>query len=86
MWGGRYYKKDFSQTLSLMNEEYGSIYRWPGMFGRPPMVITHNPLDFENVLRNEGIWPNRPGSETMVHHRNKHRVDYFQGVEGLITS
>ena len=86
LWGGRYHKKDFSQILNLMKEDYGSIHRWPAMFGREGMVVTHNPEDFEKIFRNEGIWPERRGSETLQHHRTNYRSSYFQGVEGLISS
>ncbi|XP_033255024.1 probable cytochrome P450 12a5, mitochondrial [Drosophila miranda] len=40
--------------------------------------------DFEAVFLNEGVWPHRPGSDTLRYHRKTHRKDFFQGVEGAL--
>ena len=84
--GGKYYKMDFSKSLVLMKQHYGPIYRWPSLFGRPAMVTTHNPDDFERIFRNEGVWPHRPGLDIMRYHRSVYRADYFQGIEGVATT
>ncbi|TMW39771.1 hypothetical protein DOY81_015149, partial [Sarcophaga bullata] len=84
--GGRYAKMDSTQMLNAFKEDYGNIARLPGFFGREDVVMTHNVEDFEKVLRNEGIWPNRPGSEALHYHRNVHRAEFFQGIEGLIAT
>ncbi|XP_061391258.1 cytochrome P450 CYP12A2-like [Musca vetustissima] len=81
---GKYAKLDSSEMMLAFREDMGPIARIPTLFGKEGFVITHNPHDFEKTLRNEGIWPNRPGSEALIYHRSVHRGDVFQGVEGLI--
>ncbi|XP_013107493.1 cytochrome P450 CYP12A2 [Stomoxys calcitrans] len=82
--GGKYAKLDTSQMMLAFKEDMGPIARMKGALGRPDIVMTHNPHDFERTLRNEGIWPVRPGSESLYYHRSVHRPDIFQGVEGLL--
>ncbi|XP_034489144.1 probable cytochrome P450 12a4, mitochondrial isoform X2 [Drosophila innubila] len=82
--GGKYKNMDLTQLMLAMRKDYGEFFRMPAIFGSDPMVMTYNPKDFETVYRHEGIWPHRPGSDTIRHHREKYRKDFFQGVEGLI--
>ncbi|KAH8417248.1 hypothetical protein KR222_007047 [Zaprionus bogoriensis] len=84
--GGKYRNMGLSQLVLAVREDYGDILRMPTIFGSTPMVSTYNPKDFEVVYRHEGIWPHRPGSDTMRYHREEFRKDFFQGVEGLIPS
>lgn len=84
--GGRYRNMDLSQLVLAIRDDYGDILRMPTIMGSTAMVATYNPKDFETVYRNEGIWPHRPGSDTMRYHREEYRKDFFQGVEGLIPS
>ncbi|XP_073817038.1 cytochrome P450 CYP12A2-like [Musca autumnalis] len=84
--GGKFVNVDIADMIMTLHAELGPICKMKGVFGRPDMVITHNPRDFETLIRNEGIWPNRPGSEGLSYHRRVHRADFFQGVEGLIPS
>ena len=84
--GGRYSNMDSTQMMNAFKEDFGNIARLPGFFGREGFVITHNVEDFEKVLRNEGVWPFRPGSEALHYHRNVHRAEFFQGTEGLIAT
>lgn len=67
-------------------EELGSIAKFNGFFGQKDVVVTHNADDFEVVLRNEGIWPVRPSLEALHYHRTVHRAEYFQGVEGILST
>ncbi|XP_013107499.2 cytochrome P450 CYP12A2 [Stomoxys calcitrans] len=82
--GGRYAKLDSTQLMLAFKEDMGPIARLKGVFGRPDFVVTHNPQDFEITFRNEGIWPLRPGMESMVYYRSKIRPEIFQGIEGLM--
>ncbi|XP_037942818.1 cytochrome P450 CYP12A2-like, partial [Teleopsis dalmanni] len=84
--GGDYHKLNSVKMMYKFHDKYGDICLMPAVFGRPPMLLTFNPADFETVFRNEGIWPDRPGSETLAYHREKHRVDFFQGTDGLIST
>ncbi|XP_054726672.1 probable cytochrome P450 12a5, mitochondrial [Anastrepha obliqua] len=84
--GGPYSKLDFSQLVTAMLKDYGPIFLMPAMPGRPSILVTHNPDDFENLFRNEGAWPIRPLSEAVRYYRNKLRADFFEGVEGVIAT
>ncbi|XP_050323953.1 probable cytochrome P450 12a5, mitochondrial [Bactrocera neohumeralis] len=84
--GGAYAKLDFQDLVTTMRTDYGPIFMLPAMMGRPNIVVTHNPDDFRNIFRNEGVWPIRPFSETIRYHRNKWRADFFAGVEGAIAT
>lgn len=84
--GGKYANLDSFNMLNAFKEDFGNVAYLPGFFGRQGFVITHNVEDFEKVLRNEGIWPKRPGSEYLQYHRHVHRKDFFQGVEGLLST
>ncbi|XP_061391259.1 cytochrome P450 CYP12A2-like [Musca vetustissima] len=84
--GGKFVNLDLTDMIMTLRSELGPICKMKGVFGRPDMVITHNPIDFETLLRNESVWPNRPGSDGLSYHRRVHRADFFQGVEGLIAS
>ncbi|XP_037815908.1 cytochrome P450 CYP12A2-like isoform X2 [Lucilia sericata] len=72
--------------LNAFKEDLGNVAFLPGFFGRKGFVITHNVEDFEKILRNEGIWPIRAGSDYLHYHRHVHRADFFQGIEGLLST
>ncbi|XP_068140583.1 probable cytochrome P450 12a4, mitochondrial [Drosophila tropicalis] len=82
--GGKYKNKDIIQMTMAMREDYGDIFIMPAMFGRPDLLTTHNPNDFEVVFRNEGVWPTRAGNETLLYHREHYSKNFFEGVEGLL--
>ncbi|XP_011188715.1 probable cytochrome P450 12a4, mitochondrial [Zeugodacus cucurbitae] len=84
--GGRYHKLDSTQMLRAMFAEHSDIFIMPGMMGRPDIILTQNPNDFEQIFRNEGVWPNRPSSLTLDYHRSELRADFYQGVEGIIAT
>lgn len=84
--GGKYYKYDSTQFLVALKEDLGSICKLPGAFGQTDMIITHNVQDFETLLRNEGVWPKRPGMEALNYHRSVYRKDFFKGTEGLLAT
>ena len=84
--GGKYAKMDTTQLFETFKKDMGNVSRVPGFFGRKELVLTHNVEDFEMVLRNEGIWPVRTGSEGIQYHRHVHRADFFQGIEGLLAT
>lgn len=84
--GGRYANLDATKLMLAMKEDFGDITLLKGMLGKKSFVVTHNPQDFEQVLRNEGIWPIRPGLEVLAHYRSVVRRDYYQGTEGLLST
>ncbi|XP_037824421.1 cytochrome P450 CYP12A2-like [Lucilia sericata] len=84
--GGKYYKMGPADLMMALKRDLGNIARLHGYFGREDMVVTHNVDDFVTVLRNEGIWPARPGLDAIHYYRHVYRRDFFQGVEGIITT
>ncbi|XP_064536704.1 cytochrome P450 CYP12A2-like [Drosophila montana] len=70
----------------MLQDGDGNIVMLKSIFGKPPLIITQNPDDFETVYRHDGIWPYRKGFELLNYHRNVHRVDYFGVESGLVTS
>ncbi|XP_050331965.1 probable cytochrome P450 12e1, mitochondrial [Bactrocera neohumeralis] len=84
--GGVFHKKTFIEGISSLTLKYGDVYRFPAMFGKPESVMNLNPNDYPIIFRNEGIWPERRTFESLVYHRRVHRADFFQGVDGLLTT
>uniref|UniRef100_A0A1I8PMH2 Cytochrome P450 CYP12A2-like n=2 Tax=Stomoxys calcitrans TaxID=35570 RepID=A0A1I8PMH2_STOCA len=84
--GGKYANLDTSQLVLAIKRDMGPICRLSGLFGKPGMIMTHNPNDFKTILRNEGIWPERPNLEGLHYYRTVHRKDFLEGVEGLLAS
>lgn len=84
--GGKYYKLEFPDALLNMIEEHGPLFRMPSVFGKPELLVTHDPKHFETVLRNEGIWPERFGGDVLNHHRHEYRKDFYNGIEGIVAT
>ncbi|XP_054747205.1 probable cytochrome P450 12e1, mitochondrial isoform X1 [Anastrepha obliqua] len=84
--GGEYSKQTFIAAIGKMQKKYGDVFYFPSILGKPEMVIDLNPADYPIIFRNEGIWPERRGLETFAYHRNVHRADFFQGINGLVTT
>lgn len=68
-----------------MRVEYGSILKMPGLFGKKPMLITYEPIAYEQIYRAEGVWPHRMGMETFDHYRHTIRPDIFEKTGGLLS-
>ncbi|KAH8264316.1 hypothetical protein KR038_006388 [Drosophila bunnanda] len=83
---GKYKKMEQMEMFKAMQDDYGDVFFIDGLLGSPACVMTYNPKDFEVVFRNEGVWPFRPGSDSLRYHRTVHQKDFFQGVEGAIPS
>ncbi|XP_039964854.1 probable cytochrome P450 12e1, mitochondrial [Bactrocera tryoni] len=84
--GGLFSKKPFFTAIREMEKTYGQIFRFPGIFDKPEVVINLNPSDYSNIFRNEGLWPDRRIFETNLYHREKHRPELFKGVEGIVST
>lgn len=84
--GGKYTNLDTTQLMLAFRRDFGPIVYLKGSLGKPDAVMTNNPHDFEKALHNQGVWPMRPGMEYLSYHRQVHRKDIFQGVEGLLGS
>lgn len=81
---GKYYKAGLKQMHQKLNQEYGNVVSFPGMFGRPPMVFVYDPNDVETVFRNEGRWPDRRSFEFIQDYRKKLQPDLFKDSAGLL--
>ncbi|XP_017020158.1 probable cytochrome P450 12a4, mitochondrial [Drosophila kikkawai] len=84
--GGKYKNMELMDIFKSMRRDYGEIFFMPGMMGGPAFLSTHNPEDFEVVFRNEGVWPHRPGNDTLRYHREVYQKDFYDGVVGIIPS
>uniref|UniRef100_A0A182XZZ7 Uncharacterized protein n=2 Tax=Anopheles stephensi TaxID=30069 RepID=A0A182XZZ7_ANOST len=84
--GGRYYDLTGAELYGRWRDDYGELIRINGMFGRPDIVLTFRPEDFEKVFRTEGAWPIRRASETLSYYRQKVRPEVFGELSGLITT
>jgi cytochrome P450 family 12 len=81
--GGKFHQTSMLQINKMLQEELGTIYRLPGMFGQSTTVTTFDAEDIEYVHRNEGVYPFRRGMQTMKYFREKVRNDVFN-VGGLL--
>ncbi|XP_019847577.2 probable cytochrome P450 12e1, mitochondrial [Bactrocera dorsalis] len=84
--GGLFAKKPFFDAFREMGKTYGELFRFPGIFGKPEIIIDLNPSDYSVIFRNEGPLPYRRVFDTFVYHREKHRPEFFQGVDGIIST
>lgn len=81
--GGKYHNIDMVNLTKKLLEEYGKLVIMPGVFGRPPIVMTFEPEDFEKVFRNDSIWPHRKSLETLEYYRSTIRPDIYAEYGGL---
>jgi hypothetical protein len=47
--GGKFYKKSLQEIHVQMHAEFGSIVKFAGLFGRPPLLFVYDAKDFETV-------------------------------------
>ncbi|XP_037921785.1 probable cytochrome P450 12a5, mitochondrial isoform X2 [Hermetia illucens] len=83
--GGKFTTLNLGDVMEQYRQQYGNIFKMPGMFGKPETVLVFDPKDFEAIYRTEGVWPVRPSLETVAYYRKKVRPDIFStgglGVE-----
>ncbi|XP_062130644.1 cytochrome P450 CYP12A2-like isoform X1 [Drosophila sulfurigaster albostrigata] len=85
--GGKYDGADLNDiSKGLLKDANSDIVMLSGLFGKPPIVLTQNPDDFETVFRHDGAYPYRKGFELLNYYRTVYRKDYFGEEPGLITS
>lgn len=83
--GGRFYNLKLNELNEVLREDFGTIAKLPGMFGKRSLVLTYNPESFEKVFRTEGIWPVRRGIDTFEYYRKEVRPEVFKGRGGLVS-
>jgi cytochrome P450 family 12 len=81
--GGKFHQVTMPDVQKMLQDELGTIYRMPGMFGQNTNVSTFDAEDIEYIHRNEGVYPYRRGMETMKYFRAKVRPEIFD-IGGLI--
>jgi len=84
--GGRYYKMEFPDIMLDLRKRNGPLYRMAGVVGKSEILVSNDPAHFERVFRAEGPWPERNGNEILDYHRNQLRKDFYQGIEGVIST
>lgn len=82
---GKYYKIDIVDLHKSIISEFGDIMKMQGMLGKPDMLMCYNPVDFETVLRNDGIHPQRPAFQTLDYYRKSVRPEIFGEYSGLLS-
>lgn len=83
--GGKFSKLGVRDLHKRILVEYGPLVKFPGLFGKPTMVISYDPAHFEKVFRTEGVWPVRRGIYTFGYYRQKVRPEVFKGYAGLVS-
>lgn len=81
---GKYYKAGLKQIHAKLHSEYGSVVRFPGLFGRESLVFLYDADQVERVFRNEGQYPDRRSFEFIQQFREKYRPELFKGNGGLL--
>lgn len=82
--GGKYHNVNMIDLSNKMNEEYGDIAKFPGMFGQRDIIFNFDPNDVEKVFRHEGKFPKRRGLDTLEYFRGTYRKDWFEKGAGLV--
>lgn len=84
--GGRYYKLPMIEMMTKFRQDFGSILRLPGSFGRKDIVMLFSPDDIEKVHRNEGKMPIRRGIDSVAYFRKNYRQDIYKDAPGIVTT
>lgn len=66
-------------------QQYGELVFIPGTFGKRDMVMCFNPNHIEQIYRNEGKYPMRPGFPSLNFYRKTKGLIDFDGFQSLIT-
>lgn len=82
--GGKYRGCGLKQLQLLISSEYGKVVKFPGIFGKEPIIMLYDADEVEKVFRNEGQWPDRKSFDFFYEFRNKIRPEIFQERGGLL--
>ncbi|XP_064549419.1 cytochrome P450 CYP12A2-like isoform X1 [Drosophila montana] len=83
--GGKYNKMQSPNIILDLRRQHGPLFRLP-VFGRKEFLVSNDPHHFEQVLRAEGPWPERPGNEILHYHRTEARKEFYKGVTGILST
>lgn len=82
---GTLHGMSMSSVHRYFHDKFGPLLKLPGMMGKPDILITLDPQQYDKVFRTEGTWPYRRGIEIFDHYRTKIRPEVFQGFGGLVS-
>lgn len=84
--GGKYATLTVVNLSNKLQEEFGDLVKFPGLFGQREMLFTFDANDVEKIFRNESKFPVRRGLDTLEYFRTVHRGDWFEKGTGLVPS
>lgn len=64
--GGRYADLSLPEVYKRWREDFGDLIRVRRWMGRPDIVISFSPEDYQKLFRTEGVWPFRRALETIT--------------------
>lgn len=82
---GKFYNLTLKEVHQKCLSTFGSIVKFPTLFGIEGVVTVFDPNDIEKVFRTEGVYPNRRAFDTLKYYRNKFRPEIYSEVGGLIS-
>lgn len=83
--GGKYHKMQYPDIMLDMRRQHGPLFRLPAL-GQDDILVTNDPHHFEQVLRVEGPWPERPGNNVLHHFRTVTRKEFYKGTAGMLST
>lgn len=83
--GGRYADISLTEMHKRWREDFGNLIRARQMFGKPDVLLSFGPEDYEKLYRSEGVWPFRRSLDTIAYYRQKVRPEIFGKGGGLTT-
>lgn len=81
---GKYHNLNVTELSKKLQEEYGNLARFPGVFGQRDMLFTFNADDVAKIFRTEGKYPTRRGLDTLEYFRKTYKKDWFEKGSGLV--
>lgn len=68
-----------------MRDEFGTVVKFPGLFGKPEMIMAFNVEDVEKVFRFDGKYPFRRSIETLDYYRRTVRPEVYAEYGSLLS-
>lgn len=84
--GGMFYGHSLKEFGTICRAKYGDLFKMPGVFGNPPIVMSFNPDHFEKIFRTEGVWPFRRSLASFTYFRENLQKEFYGDFSGLANS
>lgn len=81
--GGMFHNKSLKEFGNVCREKYGNIFRIPGTFGIPSIIMSFDPDHYEKIFRTDGVWPFRRPLESLIYFRENLQKEFYAGSHGL---